>query len=123
MHSDATGVWWVDSVNKRIGRFAATVVTEWALPRGSGTPNEFTLARDGSVWYTSKADDRLGRFSEETGAGRPGDRCTGTPGTRAHLAPGRDRRAGQPGRDRRDRGPGRGRDRAPRARGRAGPEG
>ncbi len=79
VHSGATGVWWVDSVNKRIGRYAATVVTEWALPRGSGVPNEFTLASDGSVWYTSKADDRLGRFSEETGAqGDPG--ATGAQG-------------------------------------------
>src|SRR4051812_38088428 len=80
VHANAGGVWWIDAVNKRIGRYASTTVTEWALPRGSGAPNEFTLAADGSVWYTSKADDRLGRFAEETGAqGPPG--ATGAQGT------------------------------------------
>jgi virginiamycin B lyase len=88
VHSNATGVWWVDSVNKRIGRYASTTVTEWALPRGSGVPNELTLASDGSVWYTSKADDRLGRFSEETGAQGPQGNPGATGATGAQGDPG-----------------------------------
>ena len=50
VHSNATGVWWVDFTDKRIGRYVAGVATEWALPRGSGMPNEFALASDGSLW-------------------------------------------------------------------------
>jgi streptogramin lyase len=97
VHSNATGVWWVDAVNKRIGRYAGTTVTEWALPRLSGAPNEFTLASDGSVWYTSKADFRLGRFSEETGAqGDPGPQG-GTGATGAQGAQGPQGAAGAQG--------------------------
>ena len=53
VHSNAAGVWWVDSANQRVGRYTGGVATEWALPRGSGTPTEFALASDNSLWYVS----------------------------------------------------------------------
>jgi streptogramin lyase len=71
--SNASGVWWVDADNGRIGRYvpATDTVTEWALPRGSGRPSAVSLASDGSVWYVSQLDSRIGRFSEETGPQGP----------------------------------------------------
>ena len=76
----------------------ATVVSEWALPRGSGVPNEFTLASDGSVWYTRRPTTGSGASRR-----RPARRATGPTG-----APGRRRRprarratAGASGRHRR----------------------
>src|SRR4051794_9109421 len=67
VHSDATGVWWVDQANRRVGKYAAGTATEWALPRGSGAPADFAIASDKSLWYVAPADGVIGRFSEETG--------------------------------------------------------
>jgi hypothetical protein len=48
MHTNAAGeLWWVDDTNMRIGRYDGIAVTEWALPRGSGTPIDFAFASDG----------------------------------------------------------------------------
>ena len=105
VESNASGVWWADSDNQRIGRYvpATETVTEWALPRGSGRPSALSLAADGSVWYVSQLDRRLGRFSEETGApgapgtpGAPG--APGTPGAQGNPgAPGNPGAQGNPG--------------------------
>jgi hypothetical protein len=90
LHSNASGVWWA-ATGQRIGRYLNGVTTEWALPRGSATPIDFTLASDNAFWYTGSGDV-IGRFSEETGptgptgpAGPSGDTGPqgpqGTPGT------------------------------------------
>ena len=82
VHSNATGVWWVDSINKRIGRYAGTTVTEWALPRSSGVPNEFTLASDGSrlVHEQGRRPDRALLRRDRTAGPAGYDRAAGNAG-------------------------------------------
>jgi streptogramin lyase len=70
VHANAAGVWWTDTVNKRIGRLTGTTPVEYAVPRGFGAPGDFQPASDGSLWYVTDGD-AVGRFSEETGAQGP----------------------------------------------------
>jgi virginiamycin B lyase len=76
VHANATGIWWIDRTDRRLGRYvpatntAPATVSEWAVPSSAGTPVDFALASDKSVWYTTTGD-AIGRFSEETGPAGP----------------------------------------------------
>ena len=111
VHSNATGVWWVDRVDERIGRLRRDDRHRVGAAAHERRAERVHARLDGSVWYTSKADDRLGRFSEEVGragsaraargtgaeSARQPRRDPGTPG-----ATGRPGRAGRGGRPRCD---------------------
>jgi hypothetical protein len=83
VHTFGDAVWWVDATNRRIGRVIGTDVKEWALPLGYGTPTDFTVASDGTFWYTDTMGARIGRFSEETGPAGP----TGPEGPQGPTGP------------------------------------
>ncbi|HWK25301.1 MAG TPA: hypothetical protein VNS09_01985 [Solirubrobacter sp.] len=68
VHAGAGGVWWIGA--GRIGKLVDGVATEWALPRGFAQPIDFTLAADGSLWYTATGNT-LGRFAEAVGPTGP----------------------------------------------------
>jgi streptogramin lyase len=92
IHANAAGeLWWVDATNMRIGRYDGAAMTEWALPRGSGTPIDFAFASDDSLWYPrprsprspgSKVTCKVGK----TGSGGSGGNPGGGEGLRLRLS-------------------------------------